>query len=122
MDDKNRKLFITLELVALAVSFLLVLIDYKLKRDLLDLFIKIERELYGRQDASKESPRSADSAGVRASRMVDHSTGVEAENSAPMAEQNGSAKPANQNGKAAPKRSTGARNQAIPGNGKPVGP
>lgn len=41
-EAKTRNLVLTLELVALVVGIILVLIDYKLKQDLVKLFERIE--------------------------------------------------------------------------------
>lgn len=41
-EDKTRKLLMALELLAISVAAVLILIDYKLKRDLLELFARIE--------------------------------------------------------------------------------
>jgi len=124
MDEKTKKLLVTLEVLALVVSLLLILIDYKLKGDLLSLFKRIERDLYGREDSSPpEPPKPAGNAGVRSSDLLDNPAGVEETSSSPLASPNGREEPASSNGsRTATKRSPRARGPAIPDNGKPVGP
>ena len=119
MDDKTRKTLLTLELLALFVSALLILIDYKLKRDLLALFIKIERSLYGSSVMDKESPERASDAGLRTGDLVGEPAGMEAPINPVAANGNSqprraARKPANSNG--------GAGGQGIPQQDKQVGP
>jgi len=117
---KTRKLALALEFLALIISALLILVDYRLKRDLLDLFKRLEftiergQRLYY-QDAAK--PR--DNSGVPASSMVGDN---------PIMEETTNPEPSSSNGQAtAPIRSTTAKRTArardtdIPESNKPLG-
>lgn len=118
---KSRTLFLTLELTALAVAGLLILIDYKLKRDLLALFIRIEEALANGQEAvAHDTDGSSDTSIVRASDMVAHPAGMEALRGNAANHANGSAAAA---AGSTPnrKRSAGTRSAKVPEPDKPVG-
>lgn len=119
--DKMRKLLLTLELIALIVSAILILIDYRLKKDVLQLFMKVERKID--QAIPLLSP-----AGDIASHPVDVLPGNLVANDAGMETANGH-HPASAAGGTEPgpgasepaKRARGTRNTGVPKPDKPVG-
>jgi hypothetical protein len=82
MEIKTRKLMITLELLALITAAVLILIDYKLKQDLLRLFGRIEtaietaNRLHSQDaDVSNDTGDIPDSSLVGADPTVEAATG-----------------------------------------------
>ncbi len=70
--DKSRRLLLALEGLALLVATVLILVDYKLKNDLVDLYKKMEGTLErGRQFMGQDTISVADTADVRSGNMVD---------------------------------------------------
>jgi hypothetical protein len=124
MEDKTRKLLMTLEYLALVVSILLVLIDYKLKRDLLQLFIQIERDLYGKQpEPDSDGGNSTGPDNLRAGNLVANDTGMETPGVANAPGAAGEPGPGAGGGNGTrPKRSAGTRNTPVQVTDKQVGP
>lgn len=125
MEDKTRKLLLALELVAILTAAILILVDYKLKRDLVELTKNVEGAIeQARQLYSQESP-SADTAdnpgGLHSSHLVDNAAGMEAPIHLDETSQNGNAKTV-QRARTTPKRNGGTRNTTVPRPDNAVGP
>lgn len=121
MEQKTRNLFLALELLALTVAGLLILIDYKLKRDLLTLFARIEKAMeYAQESGRGANSGSADIDSVYPRNMVADASGVEAVRTDAANSANGTAATATGN-RPSPKRSRGNGNRTIPQPDKSVG-
>jgi len=120
MEERPRGLVIALVYVALVTSALLVLIDYKLKRDLLDMFRHIQEEIDRGQKLYRSPPdRDPDTDGVRTTDLVGNASPVEASNgdkppSAPRVPEGDRAK--------ATQRGRRTRDQTVFGPDNQVGP
>jgi len=121
--DKTRKLILALEGVAIITALVLILVDYKLKNDLIDLYRKMERALAdGQKILGSEFGSNIDIGGLRAGLLVDNAPTVEAANGTGptgIVGQNGQAKTAR---RATPKRSGRVGNPPFSESDKPVGP
>ena len=88
--EKTKKLLIALELLALATSVILVLIDYRLKQDLLNLFRRIEAGIETASGLLGKDPNfSPDTSGLSGSPLVGDNPIVEATASHSKAPANG---------------------------------
>jgi hypothetical protein len=77
--EKTRRLVLALEGLALVVATVLILVDYKLKNDLVDLYRKMEGSLErGRQFMGQEPISPADTNGVRTGDMASNDASLEA--------------------------------------------
>lgn len=119
---KMQRLLLALEGLALITAALLILIDYKLKNDLVVLFGKLEGALEdGRKLFGPEFGSGVDIAGVRTGDMASVHAPVE------KAAANGTAAPARRRGAAkagsgtAANRSGGNRSAPVPGPDNTVG-
>jgi hypothetical protein len=122
MEDKTRKLIIALELVALVTAGILILIDYKLKQDLLKLFERIESAIEtGNRLYSQDPDFSADTSRVPRGSMVGDNPPMETSASATAHRANGSGKPRASRGKATDS-SRGTRDTPIQESSESVGP
>ncbi len=102
MEDKTRRLLVALELLALVVSALLILVDYKLKQDLLKLFERIESTLETGNGLHPQNPDDRAGAGrVPGRGLVGDMPGVETSANASPPSANGSGKARASRGKAA---------------------
>ena len=118
MEAKTRRLVITVEVLALTVSALLILIDYKLKKDLLILIRRIEEALIEATHAMEPS-RDLDPDSLRVGDLASHDARVEEE-----ATPNGSAQRARARGtRRGPvvDRGRGVGDQAVSHDGEPLG-
>lgn len=120
MDSKSRNLIMALEFLLLATAGIVILIDFKLKRDLLLMFVEIKTEIEsGQRNVAKASNNSSDTSGVHTGDLVGNASAMEA---ASVPHENGSApKPRTGTARAVAKRSTGNGNTGIPQLDKPVG-
>jgi len=122
MENKTQKLILTLEYLALVVSCLLVLIDYKLKRDLLQMIMRIEREIYARQaDTVADDSHSTTADNLSTGNLVADVAGMEATNGDHAPGAAGQPEPGPGPGHAPVKRA-GTRNKTVPQPDKQVGP
>lgn len=112
MEEKARKLVVVLEGIALLTALILILVDYKLKNDLVALYQKMEATLENGKKLFGESYfADFDSSGLRTGSVVDHGSTMEATASASSTNTNGkneaSARPT-------PKRSRRAGGSEVP--------
>src|SRR5882762_9159526 len=71
MEIKTRKLMIALELLAIVTAAVLILIDYKLKQDLLKLFERIESAIETANGLhNQDAGLSADTGGIPGGSVV----------------------------------------------------
>ena len=119
MDRKMERLVLILEGVALITALILILVDYKLKNDLTDLYQKMEVALErGQKLFDEDTNTGSDSMRVRPGNLVGNVSPLETSARPSVAGQNG--KPPN--GRATPaKRSRGNGNTAIPKPDKQMG-
>lgn len=119
MDRKMERLVLILEGVALVTALILILVDYKLKNDLTDLYAKMEVALERGQKLFAENGDSgSDSVRLRAGDLVGNVSPLETSASNGMAGQNGQSKT---RGASAAKRSRGNRDTAVSQPDKPLG-
>jgi hypothetical protein len=106
--EKTKKLLLILEGLALIVATILILVDYKLKNDLVDLYRKMEGTLERGKEFYSEVDNSLDHLGrVRPSTLVRDGTTLE------TATANHAS---NGNGKTASSRATSAKRNGRIGN------
>jgi hypothetical protein len=119
--EKTRRLVLILEGLALVVATVLILVDYKLKNDLVELYRKMEGTLARGKEFMGESSIPADHpSGLRDSYLVDHVSTVETPTAEHSGNGNGNASTASK--RATAKRSGGTRDSAVPQPDKRVGP
>lgn len=120
MDDKTRKLIIALEVIALITSAVLILIDYKLKRDLLDLLTRIEGSVNGENVGNAGFPARSGDSRVRDSRVPRNDAGMETTATHAADKENRAQRSANGNPPSNGSRRNG--NPKLPEPGKQMGP
>lgn len=109
-----------LEGLALAVATVLILVDYKLKNDLVELYKKMEGTLAdGKQFFSENSPAPVDNAGLRDGPRAGDAARLEKATVASTGNGNGSTAAI---GNTPAKRNGRTRNTQIPESDKQVGP
>jgi hypothetical protein len=109
-----------LEAVAIVTALLLILVDYKLKNDLMDLYKKMERALAdGRQILGSEFGSGIDTSSLRASPLVRDAAPVETGNDGYT--YNANSKPEPSGRKTEPKRTRRDGYTEIPKPDKQVG-
>lgn len=122
LPDKTRNLLLALELIAVTVAGILILIDYKLKRDLLELFARIEAAIEtGNRLYSQDTDNANGDSSVPGSFVVGDNPTVETPNVPEQSNGHGSQRAANGQYTTA-KRNRGTGNTQIPDVDKPVGP
>jgi hypothetical protein len=117
---KTARLVLILEAIAITTALILILVDYKLKNDLVVLYKKMEAALEnGRKLFGESFGAGIDTSGLQHGPMVDNSTWLET----PIVRN-----PDNANGQAAAadykppaNRNRGNRNPQVPKPDKPVG-
>jgi hypothetical protein len=77
MEDKTRKLVLALEGLALATALILILIDYKLKNDLVALYRRMEESLADGQKLFANSIPDSDTGSIPGSNVVAASPAME---------------------------------------------
>lgn len=122
--DKTRRLILALEGIAILTALVLILVDYKLKNDLVDLYKKMEVALEnGRKLMGPEFATDIDTSRLRAGPMVDNAPTLETPDypspNFPV-EPNGEG-PGPTAKRSPAKRSGRNGNQAVPESDKPVG-
>jgi hypothetical protein len=119
MEQKAQRLIMALEAIALITAAILILVDYKLKNDLVDLYKKMEVALENERLllGADHSPASGNSA-VRAGDLVDYDPPMEASASSGTTGANGKTEPRK---RAPANRSRRNGNTAVPDIDKPVG-
>jgi hypothetical protein len=121
MEDKTRKLIMAIEILALLTAALLILVDYKLKQDLIKLFERIEATIAaGQRVYFPDAVFNSDTGSVPDSAVVGDNPTVEAPASDKPNHANSNGRKATVRGTAA-NGSRGNRNQAVPQPGKPMG-
>jgi hypothetical protein len=121
MEEKTRKLLLTLELLAIATAAILILIDYKLKQDLLKLFERIETAIGTEQhlfDANTSKP--GNSSNIPGSPMVGDNTIMETSDIPDSANGHGASRQATSK-RAAANGNGRTRNTTIPDPDKSMG-
>lgn len=122
MEDKARKLVMALETLALVTAAILILVDYKLKQDLMGLYQKLEAALNDAKKYFGEDYFAArDPGGVHTGDLVGNAPTVEEKPSDSQASQNGQPKPPARRRTPA-NRSGGNRDSAVSGPDNAVGP
>jgi hypothetical protein len=120
MDRKAERLVLILEGIALLTALILILVDYKLKNDLVELYGKMEVALERGQKLFGENANpGSNSLRVPDSPMVDNVSRLETSDSPSVAGSNGKPKA---RGTAATRRSGRAGDKAISRTDKPLGP
>lgn len=121
MEAKTRNLILTLEILALATAGILILIDFKLKKDLLALFIRIEEKIAHGEQTLADTSRVATADSVHSGSMVADTSRMEAPNVDDSSSANGS-RPTAASNRPRAKRSTGTRSAPVSESDKSVGP
>jgi hypothetical protein len=117
--SKTSRLVLILEGVALLTALVLILVDYKLKNDLVTLYQKMEASIAeARQYLGENFGASIDTSHLSRGSVVDHGPSVETAASHNLGEANGQAPRAPKT--KAPVSSRGKRNPTIPQPDKPV--
>lgn len=117
--SKTNRLVLILEGVALLTALVLILVDYKLKNDLVMLYRKMEESIHeARQYLGENFGAGIDTSGLSGSSLVRDGTTVETAASPSVAQGNGKAPRASKS--TSPVSSRGKRNPAIPHPDKPV--
>lgn len=121
MEAKAQRLLLVLETLALLTAGILILIDYKLKQDLVTLTRNVESAL---EDARKLFPQDtgagSDSSDLHTGNLVDNGPPMETGPDTGKSGQNGKT-PAIPRTRTPAKRSGGNRNTPVPGLDNPVG-
>jgi hypothetical protein len=118
--DTTRKLILALEGVAIVTALVLILVDYKLKNDLVDLYKKMEAALAdGRQIFGPQFAPGIDTSSLRASPMVRPTSPVETGAGGEADNRNGKAGPASRRGTPANRKGRN-RDITIPEPDKPL--
>lgn len=118
--DKTRRLILALEGVAIVTALVLILVDYKLKNDLVDLYKKMEAALAdGRAIFGPEFAPGIDTSSLRASAMVRPDSPVETGAGNKASSRNGAAKPATRRG-TSPVGQGRDRDNPVPESDKPL--
>jgi hypothetical protein len=121
VQDKPRRLLLALELVALLVAAVLILVDYKLKQDLLDMFRRIEMDInHAWKLSGKERGGDSDTGWISTGPLVDNDAAMETPAGPGAPAQNGDA--GNAHRRAPARRSGRNGDTGIPGAGDQVGP
>lgn len=119
MEQKVQRLVLALQGIALVTALVLILVDYKLKNDLVDLYKKMEDALArGQKLFGQNVDTGSDTGDVRSSHLVGAGSGLETPASPSVAEQNGQPET---NGRASAKRSRRAGDKAVSDADKQVG-
>lgn len=122
MEDKTRKLLLVMEMLALLVAGILILIDYKLKQDLVALTRNVENALdNARTIISSDSSPGDDTSGLHNSNLVGNASPMEAGSASDKTHANGKAETVRST-RTATKRSGGNRSTQVPRPSDPVGP
>lgn len=123
MEDKTRKLIVILEGIAIVTALVLILVDYKLKNDLVDLYKKMERALAdGQKLFGPEFASDIDIASLRTGDMVGNAATVETANGSGPPIGMGQSSPAETARRTPAKRNRGNRNPPVPEPDKQMGP
>lgn len=119
--DKTRKLVLALEGIAIVTALILILVDYKLKNDLVELYQKMEAALAdGRQIFGPDFAPGIDPSALHRRPVVRPAPTVETATADKPDTQNGQGKPAPR--KRAPADSSGRnRDSTVPKPDKQVG-
>lgn len=121
MEDKTRKLVMVLEAVALVTAGILILIDYKLKQDLLRLFERIESAIEtGNRLFPQDASERPNPSRVPTDTVVGDNPRVGTPTNGQSANGSTRSKPRPSRGKAT-NGSGGTRDSEIPESSKPVG-
>lgn len=121
MEDKTRRLLLALETLALLTAGILILIDYKLKQDLVELTKNVENALEQARTLYPPDANTADhTSDIHTGDMVGDATAVETRLDNQKAGQNGKAASLSHAGTVA-KRSRGNRNPEVSRPGNAVG-
>lgn len=121
MEDKTRKLIMAIELLALLTAALLILIDYKLKQDLIKLFERIEATIEtGQRVYIPDAVFNSNTGSVPDSPVVGDNTTMETPANDKPPRTNGNGRKAAVRGTSA-NGSRGNRNPAVSEPDKPVG-
>lgn len=121
LEIKTRRLVLSLEILAILIGALLILIDYKLKHDLVKLFERIEASIErGRRVYGEDSTINPDPSGIPANPLVADNPRMEASASRPESA-TASAKRQATVKRATPHRSGGARDTSVPTTSERVG-
>lgn len=119
MERKMERLVLILEGVALITALILILVDYKLKGDLTELYAKMEAALErGQKLFAENSDTGNDPVRLRTGDMVGNVSPLETSASNGVAGQNGQPKARRTS---AAKRSRGNGNTAVSQPDKPLG-
>jgi hypothetical protein len=119
MDRKAERLVLILEGIALVTALILILVDYKLKNDLTELYAKMEATLAdGQKLFAKDAGTSGDSLRLRSGDLVGNGPTVEKATDTGLAGQNG--KPPTRSASPA-KRSRRVGDKAVSDDGKQMG-
>jgi hypothetical protein len=117
--ERTRKLVLILEGLAIGVAVVLILVDYKLKNDLVDLYKKMEGTLERGRQSFGETASTADSpSGVHTGSLVDNVARLET--SAYAGASNGDS-PAKANSRTPADRRKRIGDPQIPESGKQMG-
>ena len=118
--DKTRRLILALEGIAIVTALVLILVDYKLKNDLVDLYKKMEKALAdGQRILSADFGAGIDLGSVRSGNMVRTATPMETTTVSDLGDSNG--KPPAATGKPNPaNRARRDRNNPVPKPDKPL--
>lgn len=117
MEDKTRKLVLILEGIAIITATVLILVDYKLKNDLMDLYVKMERAL---KNGETIYSAGIDPGLLRPGNMVRDAATVETR--AANGTIHADSKPGPRGKRPSPERNRGNGNTTIPKPDNPVGP
>jgi hypothetical protein len=121
MERKAERLVLILEGVALLTALILILVDYKLKNDLVELYGKMEAALErGQKLFGQDANTGSDSLRVRSGDLVGNVSPLETSANTGATSQNG--QPTAANRRAPAKRSGRAGNKEIPHTDKQMGP
>jgi hypothetical protein len=119
--DTTRKLLLALETVAIVTALILILVDYKLKNDLVELYKKMEAALIdGRQIFGPDFAAGIDPGAIRGGDMVRATPPVEKRPADKPGNANGQAKPAARK-RTPPVSQRRDRNSTVPKPDKQVG-
>jgi hypothetical protein len=120
MEAKMRKLVMALEALAILTAAILILVDYRLKNELVDLYKKLEATIkHGKQVFGENAGPDPGANSLRDSSHVDRNPLVEASaipstGESPDAARTSKRQSANRNGR--------NRDKAVPGPDNQVGP
>jgi hypothetical protein len=116
---KANRLVLILEGVALLTALVLILVDYKLKNDLVTLYRKMETSIAeARQYLGENFGAGIDTSNLSGGSLVRDAASMETAANPNLGEANGKAPRAPKT--TSPKRSGGVRNPTIPQPDKPV--